>query len=35
MSGGHKATWPKKGAAVINAPCLGCRHQNETDEGSE
>lgn len=34
MSGGHEATWPKKGAAVINAPCLGCRHRNETDEGS-
>lgn len=34
MSGGCEATWPKRGAAVINAPCLGCRHRNETDEGS-
>lgn len=34
MSAGCEATWPKKGAAVINAPCLGCRHQNEMDEGS-
>lgn len=34
MSGGHETTWPKKREAVINAPCLGCRHQNETDEGS-
>lgn len=35
MTGGFKATWPKMGAAVINAPCLGCRHQNEMDEDSE
>lgn len=34
MSGGREATWPKSGAAVINSPCLGFRHRNETDEGS-
>lgn len=34
MSGGCEATWPKRGVPVINAPCLGCRQRNETDEGS-
>lgn len=33
MSGGREATWTKSGVAVINSPCLGCRHRNETDEG--